>query len=244
MTETLLAVEELTAGYPPLVVLRDVSLEILTGQVHAVVGANGAGKTTLMRAISGFGPPIRGSVSGGEVRFSGERITNMAPALITRRGVRLVPEASSSFMPLTVGENIRLAVNAGRRAGASGDLSNLMFDTFPVLAERRQQKAGLLSGGERQMLGISMGIISSPKLLMIDEASIGLSPVAIKTIYRALQTLCHELDLTILFVEQNIEAVMMLADHVHVMRQGSIVFESNDVSGLHTDELYQLMTAG
>lgn len=239
-----LQVNGLSAAYGKVGVLHDIDLTVNTGEVHAVIGANGAGKTTFLRAISGFGVRGPGKVTAGEIKFAGRDIAGQSPSSISRSGVRIVPEQVSVFLPMSVGDNLRLSLgrSRGQQAKAAEELKAVLFELFPVLDQRRHQRAGLLSGGERQMLGISMGLLEMPQLLLIDEASIGLSPAAVRTIFGALRELRTRYELTILLVEQNLDAALTLADTVHVMRGGQLVYDSAPGESVERRELYGLMT--
>lgn len=239
----LLEVERVSAAYGKLTVVQGLSLEVKAGEVHAILGANGAGKTSLLRAISGFGFGVPGTIVEGRIRFDRSDVTEVAPAAKSRLGIRIIPEQVSVFLPMTVSENLRLSRSRGaKRRGDQAELFSALSDLFPVLSERRHERAGLLSGGERQMLGISMALLEMPRLLLIDEASIGLSPSAVRSVFDALRELRDRFHLTMLVAEQNLEAALMLSDYVHVMRAGSIVYESRMSKDVSRRCLYGLMT--
>ena len=210
----LLEVEKLAVAYGTVRAVRDVSVHIQDGEIVALLGANGAGKTTTLMAIMGLVP-----VSAGHVRFGGEDITNRAPERTVRRGMTLVPEGRRVFGALTVGENLRLgAVGAGGRTPRAPDE---LYSLFPVLAERRGQLAGTLSGGEQQQLAIARALRSSPSLLLLDEPSLGLAPQVVETIFDLLAELRRR-GTTIFVVEQNVHLALEIADRAYVLKSGSL----------------------
>ena len=211
----LLTVGALSAGYGAAIIVRDAALEIAKGELVAVLGANGAGKTTLMRALSGLIRPI-----GGEVRFLGERIDRLAGDRIARAGLILVPEGRQVFPELSVIDNLRL----GAYARASVDEANMieqLLDRFPALKARRHQRAGLLSGGEQQMLAIARGLMGRPQVLMLDEPSLGLAPKLLENLYDLLAQLREE-GTTILLVDQMAALALSVADRAYVLQSGAI----------------------
>jgi ABC-type branched-subunit amino acid transport system ATPase component len=211
----LLTVGALSAGYGAAIIVRDAALEIAKGELVAVLGANGAGKTTLMRALSGLIRPI-----GGEVRFLGERIDRLAGDRIARAGLILVPEGRQVFPEHSVIDNLRL----GAYARASADEANMieqLLDRFPALKARRHQRAGLLSGGEQQMLAIARGLMGRPQVLMLDEPSLGLAPKLLENLYDLLAQLREE-GTTILLVDQMAALALSVADRAYVLQSGAI----------------------
>jgi len=216
---SLLAVESLEAGYGEVQVLWDVSLKALRGQLTAIVGANGAGKTTTLRAIAGTITPW-----GGRVIFDGEDVTRVATHIKAARGLALVPEARQLFSAMTVDENLELGAFSRRAARCSGDRLRDVFALFPRLAERRRQIAGTLSGGEQQMLAIARGLMSDPVILIIDEMSLGLSPVLTYQLFLMLKTL-KQSGLTILLVEQNVHLALAVSDYAYVIAEGRVFTE-------------------
>jgi ABC-type branched-subunit amino acid transport system ATPase component/ABC-type branched-subunit amino acid transport system permease subunit len=211
----LLTVGALSAGYGAAIIVRDAALEIARGELVAVLGANGAGKTTLMRALSGLIRPI-----GGEVRFLGVRIDRLAGDRIARAGLILVPEGRQVFPDLSVIDNLRL----GAYARASTDEANMidaLLDRFPALKARRHQRAGLLSGGEQQMLAIARGLMARPEVLMLDEPSLGLAPKLLENLYDLLAQLRDE-GTTILLVDQMAALALSVADRAYVLQSGVI----------------------
>jgi branched-chain amino acid transport system ATP-binding protein len=201
-----------------------VSFSVEAGSVVTLIGANGAGKTTTLRTLSGLVAP-----SAGTVIFDGQRIDGVAAHEIVKRGIAHVPEGRRVFPRMTVGENLDLGAfsQVGRVAAAEvkADMDRI-FGLFPVLAERRGQAAGTLSGGEQQMLAIGRALMSRPRLLMLDEPSMGLSPIMMNLIFTTLAELKAQ-GTTILLVEQNAQAALGLADHAYVIETGSVVLEGS-----------------
>jgi len=211
----LLSVRALSAGYGAATVVRDAALDIAKGELVAVLGANGAGKTTLMRALSGLIRPIE-----GEVRFLGERIDQAAGDRIARAGLILVPEGRQVFPELSVIDNLRLGAYARASAEEEGMIEKLL-DRFPALKARRRQRAGLLSGGEQQMLAIARGLMARPQVLMLDEPSLGLAPKLLENLYGLLAELREE-GTTILLVDQMAVLALSVADRAYVLQSGAI----------------------
>jgi branched-chain amino acid transport system ATP-binding protein len=224
----ILRVEEIRYGYGDLVAVWDVSFVAREGRVTAIVGANGAGKSTLMWGLSGLLP-----ATSGKVFLEGADITGKSPSERARRGLTLVPEGKRVLRDLTVQENLMLGVAAGkRRASAGAGALDEMYERFPVLAQKRGQQAGALSGGQQQLLAIVSALITRPKVLLVDEPSSGLSPVAVDSILELLVELKSE-GLAIVLVEQQVDAVMSgAADRVIVVEQGRISLDdkAEDVS--------------
>jgi branched-chain amino acid transport system ATP-binding protein len=215
----MLRVERLEVGYGPLTVLRGISLSVQRGEIVAVVGANGAGKSTLLKAISGLLP-----VSGA-IHFQGVDITRLAPHRIVALGIAQVPEGRQLFADLTVRDNLELGAFAWARGSDRkwGDMERV-FEIFPVLLERSRQLAGTLSGGEQQMLAIGRALMARPKLLLLDEPSLGLAPMLVKTIFEVIFRL-KQADLAIVLVEQNARAALAMADRGYILETGRIVGE-------------------
>ena len=214
----LLAVEGLCAGYGHVPVLRDVSVRVDTGEIVTLVGANGAGKSTLLRAIMSTLRP-----SAGVVLLAGDDVTRVPPEHMVRRGVALVPEGRMLFGTMTVEDNLRLGAHVRARAAYAESLERVV-GLFPVLAERLDQTAATLSGGEQQMLAIARALMSRPTLLMLDEPSLGLAPKVIGEIFATLDGLRAH-GLTVLLVEQDVKVALRHADRGYVMRTGRIVME-------------------
>ncbi|HEY3076984.1 MAG TPA: ABC transporter ATP-binding protein [Burkholderiales bacterium] len=221
MSELLLKVEKLEVTYQRVITaVQGVSLEVARGALVTILGTNGAGKTTTLRAISGFIGLDDAEVTEGAIHYKGERIENQAPHRITARGIVLVPERSKVFENLSVADNLE----AAHRSGADRRrLAARVYEFFPRLAELRRREAGLLSGGERQMLAIGTALMCEPELLLVDELSQGLAPLLVGQLMARLQAIRRELDMTVLLVEQNARMALALADYGYVMENGRIV---------------------
>jgi branched-chain amino acid transport system ATP-binding protein len=216
---TLLQVDNVDVAYGDLPALRDVSLVVARGEVLSVVGANGAGKTTLLRAISGLLRP-----RGGRILLEGDRLDRMPTHAIVGRGVVQVPEGRKIFAGLTVRENLDLgAYSAGARPHRAETLAQVLA-LFPRLAERARQAAGTLSGGEQQMLAIGRALMSRPRVLMLDEPSLGLAPLIVQEIFRIVGEI-NRLGTTILLVEQNTRQALALSHRGYVLENGRVVLE-------------------
>jgi branched-chain amino acid transport system ATP-binding protein len=230
MSAPLLAVEELRAGYGRIEAVHGVSFEVAEGEAVTLIGANGAGKTTLLRAVAGLLP-----TSGGRVRIDGADATGFGAERCVAAGVSLVPEGRQVFPSLAVRDNLALGAyhrRRRRRAEIEGDLE-AVYGLFPQLHERSTQLAGTLSGGEQQMLAIGRGLMSRPRVLLLDEPSLGLAPLAIREVIQRLQTQL-ERGTTVLLAEQNAKAALELASRGHVMAQGEVVL-SGSSEQLRTD---------
>jgi branched-chain amino acid transport system ATP-binding protein len=218
----MLKILNLEAGYGPLRVLKGISLHVLPGEAVAIIGANGAGKTTLLKTIAGILKP-----RSGTILFDKQNINNELLEKIVEMGCSLVPEGRHIFSTLTVKENLVLGAYLRQRKGATNDIVaslKQVYKLFGILEERANQLAGTLSGGQQQMLAIGRALMSRPKLLMMDEPSLGVSPLLIKSIYKTIANLKRE-GLTILLVEQNARAALALADRGYVFETGQIVLE-------------------
>jgi branched-chain amino acid transport system ATP-binding protein len=220
----LLEVDGLEVTYGKIRAVKGVSFSVEAGSVVTLIGANGAGKTTTLRTLSGLVAPSAGTVS-----FDGQRIDGVPAHEIVARGIAHVPEGRRVFPRMTVGENLEMGAfsQVGRVAEAEVKADrDRIFSLFPQLAERRGQAAGTLSGGEQQMLAIGRALMSRPRLLMLDEPSMGLSPIMMNLIFTTLAELKAE-GTTILLVEQNAQAALALADHAYVIETGSVVLEGS-----------------
>ncbi|MBN8871735.1 MAG: ABC transporter ATP-binding protein [Rhodospirillales bacterium] len=215
----MLSVRNLAVRYGDLVGLADVSLEVPAGSVVALLGSNGAGKTTTLNAIAGLVP-----AAGGQVTWDGADITGQPAYAVVGRGLALAPEGWRLFVQQTVEQNLRLGATVLRDASRVPALLERVFALFPRLAERRRQRAGTLSGGERQMLATGRALMSDPKLLMLDEPSLGLAPAVVEAMYETLGRLRRE-GLTLLLAEQAVELALEVADHAYVLQTGRTVLD-------------------
>ena len=225
---TTLEVRDLVAGYGPVRVLEGVSLDLAGGEVVVVLGANGAGKTTLLRAISGM-IPVQGSV-----RLDGADVAGRRPEFLLRHGVAHVPQGRGTFNDLTVEENLRVG-GFTRTAAEVAEDTERWLDLFPRLRERRDQRAGSMSGGEQQMLAVARALMSRPSLLLLDEPSLGLAPLVTADVFSSIQSIVAELGTGVLVVEQNANLALGIADRGYVLETGSIV-SSGTAAELSADD--------
>ena len=219
MDDAFLEITGLEAGYGEVQVLWGISLRVPRGRLTTIVGTNGAGKTTTLKAALGSIAPW-----GGRVMFDGKDVTRLPAHAKAARGLVLVPEGRQLFSAMTVEENLEMGAFSKRAARTSADRLERVFALFPRLAERRRQKAGTLSGGEQQMLAISRGLMSDPKVLIIDELSLGLAPVVVHELFATLKAL-KDGGLTILLVEQNVHLAFAVSDHAYVIAEGRVFTE-------------------
>ena len=226
----MLMVEGLRAGYGRVEVLHDLRLEVARGQIVALIGANGAGKTTLLKTISGLIRPVAGAIA-----FEGEDIAYRPAHKIVALGISHVPEGRAILKRMSVVENLRMGAYVRSDYDVEGDIAAVMA-RFPVLAERRYQPAGTLSGGEQQMLAIARALVARPRLLLMDEPSLGLAPKLVTGIFLTLQQLREE-GKTILLVEQNARQALQVADYAYVMERGRIVLAGTGASLLEEPEV-------
>jgi len=224
----LLEVSGLTNHYGRIQALKGVDIGVNEGELVALVGANGAGKTTLLRCISGVLP-----VSTGSIRFDGQDITRMAPEHRIALGIAQVPEGRQVFGPLSVEDNLRLGAYRRHGLDVAGDLEQ-MYEMFPILRRKRELPAGTLSGGQQQMLAIARALMSNPRLLLLDEPSMGLAPQLTEEIFRTVQSL-KKSGTTIFLVEQNANAALAIADRGYVLETGTVVLTDSG-QGLLSDE--------
>ncbi len=208
-----------------ILVLRGVSLVVPDGQITTLLGANGAGKTTTLKAISGLLHAERGQVTKGSIQFNEERLDLLPPHDIVRRGITQVFEGRRVFENLTVEENLIVGGHVQASMPRVRQGIDLVFEYFPILQERRHQHAGYLSGGEQQMLAIGRALVSEPKVILLDEPSLGLAPLIVKNIFAIIQRLKNERGQTVLLVEQNAALALEVADQGYVMENGRIVLE-------------------
>ena len=226
----MLTIKGLSARYGSIQVLRRVTFHVEEGEIVALIGSNGAGKSTLLRVISGLHKP-----SEGTVEFGGSPIHQTAPERIVRLGLVQVPEARQLFPNLTVLENLELGGYLFGRKHIAEALER-MFQRFPILSERQRQKAGTLSGGEQQMLSIARALMAKPRLLLLDEPSLGLAPLVVEEIYRTIQTL-NEQGTTILLVEQNAMGALEIAGRAYVLESGRIILSGKASELMEHDDV-------
>lgn len=228
----ILNVENLSAGYGRVQVLKEINLEVGSGEIVCLVGANGAGKSTLLKVISGIIHATHGKLS-----FAGQDITNKKPDHLVRIGLSHVPEGRQIFGTLTVQQNLMLGAYAHRaKKEEMGRRFNFVFNLFPILKTRLTQKAGTMSGGEQQMLAIGRGLMSQPKLLLLDEPSLGLAPLVVEVILNVIKNL-RSAGIAILLIEQNVNAALQIADRAYVMEIGRIVSQGSAKTLLGDDEV-------
>lgn len=227
----MLELQDVSARYDPkITVLRHVSLKAAEGQTTSVLGSNGAGKTTLLKAVMGLVPS-----RAGTIRFCGEAIQHLKAHQIVRRGISVVPEQRQLFPKLTVAETLSLGHFLDSNAAAVRQRYDLVFNLFPVLAERRRQLSGTLSGGELGMLSIARALMAGPRMILLDEPSLGLAPKAVSRVFRTIQDINRE-GIAILLIEQNAKKSLSIASYGYVMQKGAIVAEG-DVASLRQSEI-------
>ena len=226
---SLLTIEHLTAGYGKLQILHDLSLSVEPGQFVGIFGPNGSGKSTLIKTIFGLTTTLSGSI-----RLEHAGLTGLAPERISGQGVAYVPQTRNIFTSMTIRENLQLA---GRDLAAEEfeRITGEIFDKFPILSERHAQRAGQLSGGERQMLAISIAYIRRPRLMLLDEPSAALSPLLVTEIFRQLRVLCNE-GVTLVVVEQNARSLLHWCDYGYILREGEVVFQGSAAQILADEE--------
>jgi branched-chain amino acid transport system ATP-binding protein len=214
---TLLTVSNVTNGYGATIVNRDVSLTLGENEIITILGPNGAGKSTLLKTIVGLVKPRAGSIG-----FNGETVTGLTPDIMAKRGVVLVPEGRRIFADMSVEENLRLGAYARRDASAVDADVRTMEEFFPILATKRQQKGGSLSGGQQQMLAIARGLMARPRVLLLDEPSLGLSPLFVKEIQGIILNIGERFGASVLLVEQNAGLALSVASRGYLMQNGRI----------------------
>ncbi len=223
----LLEVNNIEVVYNDIIqVLRGVSLDVSEGKIVALLGTNGAGKTTTLRAISGLLKPENGFIKDGFVKFRNEDITNQLGTYVVRKGAAMVPEGRRIFKHLTVDENIKVG-SITRKDGAQNIKADhdRMYEHFPRLLKVKNRMAGYCSGGEQQMIAIARALMSAPKMLMLDEPSLGLAPLLVKEIFFNIEQINNELGTTILVVEQNAKVALAISNYAYIMESGKIVLE-------------------
>lgn len=217
-----LQIDNLESYYGPIMAIRGVSLKVHEGQIVTVLGANGAGKTTLLKTISGVMDPEKGTIE-----MDGTDIQSMEPDAIVRRGIVHVPEGREIFPLMTVAENIAMGAYTRKDRSTISDDEEMVYSYFPILKDRRAQRAGTLSGGQQQMLAIGRGLMSHPKLMLLDEPSLGLSPLLTQEIFEIIVRLNKEQKVTMMLVEQNAKVALDAADYGYVMELGRIVMNDS-----------------
>lgn len=225
--DNLLDVNNIEVVYNDIVqVLRGVSLSVANGSIVSLLGTNGAGKTTTLRAISGLLKPENGFIKDGYIKFEGNDITNVLGTQVVKLGAVMVPEGRRVFKHLTVNENIRVG-SITRKDGSQNIRSDndLMYDHFPRLSKITNRMAGYCSGGEQQMIAIARALMAKPKMLMLDEPSLGLAPLLVKEIFENVEKINKEMNTTILVVEQNAKIALEVSDYAYIMESGKIVLE-------------------
>ncbi|MBI5278341.1 MAG: ABC transporter ATP-binding protein [Burkholderiales bacterium] len=239
MTTPVLAVRNIETWYGPVNAIRGINLEVRPGRMVAVLGANGAGKTTLLNTIAGVLRPAKGRID-----FGGQRIDGLDADQVARAGVVLVPEGRQLFPFLTVAENLRLGAFARRdNAGIASDLDRI-YSWFPRLAERSRQPAGLLSGGEQQMVAIGRALMGRPRLLLLDEPSLGLSPLFTKEIFGIVRRVSLELAMAVLVVEQNAALALETADDGYVIELGRVALDGTCAELMARDDVRDFYLGG
>ena len=225
----MLKVDKIKVCYDEVPALHEVSFEVEEGQIVAIIGSNGAGKTTILKTISGLLHPVSGSIE-----FEGVRIDRYPTHIVTGMGIAHVPEGRRIFSRMNVLENLYLGAYTRKSEEERKKALKHVFELFPILEERQTQRAGTLSGGEQQMLAIARGLMSRPKLLMLDEPSLGLMPMLVTKLFETIKRINEE-GTTILLVEQNVREALELADRAYVLMTGNIVLEGTGKELLETD---------
>jgi branched-chain amino acid transport system ATP-binding protein len=234
----LLEVRDLRVGYGAIPVLQGIDFDVDEGKTTVLLGLNGAGKTTTVTSIAGLLKPW-----GGSITFDGQRIDGKDPAVLVEQGLTLVPEGRRVFPALSVAQNLRLGTWAKRKRKAEiAETEERVYEYFPILRERREQMAGTLSGGQQQMLAIGRGMMSMPRLMLIDEASLGLSPALAKTVFQIVDRINND-GTTVIIVEQNV-GVLRHADAALVMEKGAIVYQGSGDDLRKGDELRKTYLGG
>ena len=230
----MLQIENLSVNYGGIKALKSISLEVPAQKIVTLIGANGAGKSTTLRSISKLDRPHRGNI-----RYNGEDITPIGAKQTVERGIILVPEGRHIFPDMTVQDNLKIGAYLRKDDQISRDIS-YMHELFPILKERGRQLAGTLSGGEQQMLAVSRALMSRPKLLMMDEPSLGLAPLIIKDIFAIIQRVNAEDKLPVLLIEQNANFALKVADYAYVLETGTIQMEGAGTELLRNEKVKEL----
>lgn len=234
----MLTIQNLETYYGNIRALKGISLEVPEGKIVSLIGANGAGKTTMMKTVAGVLTPRNGSIT-----LNGKQVQGMKPHQMVKEGLALVPEGRQVLAPMTVLENLELgAYQRNDRQGIQQDIEK-MFAWFPILKERVDQLAGTMSGGQQQMLAIARALMSRPKLLLLDEPSMGLAPIIVSDIFKVIQQINQE-GTTVLIVEQNVRQVLKIADYGYVLESGQIVLSGEAQDLLHNDRVKEAYLGG
>ncbi len=230
----MIEIKNLTAGYGMVKVLRDINIAVQDGECVGIVGPNGAGKSTLFRAISGVAKTMQ-----GEIVLNGKNITGHSPWNVAKLGIAHVPEGRLLFGTMTVEENIQIAMDsvAYPKAKQAGQYE-MVYDLFPILKEKRKQKAGDLSGGQQQMVAVARGMVVSPKILLLDEPSLGLAPIVTQEICAAVEKLKGS-NMSIIVADQNASMVMKMASRVYILAEGTVVIDGPSEELRHNDEVWK-----
>lgn len=217
MSESILRVEHVAAKYGDFLAVADASLDVETGKIVSIIGANGAGKSTLMDCVAGVMKP-----ASGKIFFKGEDITGLPPYEIVKRGLTLVPQGSRCFVRMTVEENLIMGAFSKKARPGRHDMLKKVYALFPVLAEKRNDISGSLSGGQRQMVAIGRALMSAPELILFDEISLGLAPTIIKDIYARIRQINAE-GTSVVLVEQDVKRSIKTSEYAHIMLKGRVV---------------------
>jgi branched-chain amino acid transport system ATP-binding protein len=228
----MLEVSNLSVAYGDKRVLGDVNLRVDAREIIALVGHNGAGKTTLLRAIAALIAPLAGTI-----RFEASLVRPGTTPALVRAGLSFVPQGRNTFRELSVGENLRVARSSARHDGAPPD--EKVFLLFPALRERLGHRAGSLSGGQQQMLALACALLRAPRLIMLDEPSTGLAPVLVESVFDTIATLRRELGTSILVVDQNVTALLEIADRVYVLKEGEVIYGGSPDALRESEGLWQ-----
>lgn len=236
MTETILKITDLSVRYGHIEALNKVSVEVGKGQIVSIIGANGAGKSSLLKAISGLVKP-----ADGKIEFEGQPLPKQ-PYKIVKKGVVQVPEGRHTFSGLTVQDNLLVGGYNSTNSTAQEDLKK-QYELFPILKERKNQFAGTLSGGEQQMLAIARGLMSHPKILLLDEPSLGLAPIIVNQVFDLIQQI-RDTGVTIMLVEQNANKALKICDHAYVLETGNITMTGTGKELLASDDVRKAYLGG
>lgn len=233
--QPLLSGRGITAGYGKRRVLSDVSVHVAPGEVVGVLGHNGAGKTTLLKALMRIVP-----LTAGEVEFQGERVDRVSSVQMVRRGMSMTPAEQPIFRDLTIYQNLELGASGVSDRNEIRSRMEEVFGVFPFLADRRTDIAGRFSGGQQRQLSLGIALMARPKLMMLDEPSLGISPAVVVATFRTIRDLAQERSMSVLVVEQNVKALTAIADRVYVLRNGSIVLEESGEDARQRDVWWDL----